>query len=336
MSHVAAERLYSTCLAVIGMGSLLVAVLGAIAIVTNTVENNHNIWLISVFGIAHAICACSVILLNYHQNFRIIAILNLTIPLVFIIGAINIRTPVNNANTLLFWQTAAYSLCALLSVAIQSKHVVGLKLAEIRAIVSQERANLQYLVPSSLLSILALNISVIGAMTLFNEGMAGLVVIAQRIARAPVSVIGNSLNEVLRASIPSRHFIMPTFKNIALICLISALCMVVGVYLLPESVYAWVLGQGWDGIRLVMFITVTGACFQLIGTSVFSMLTSFNKRADFLVNLGLTVCGLFALVFAYYLELSAISYLWTHTILIAGVYLIGFTIAYKIAKNVSP
>jgi len=189
----------------------------------------------------------------------------------------------------------------------------------------------QFLVPSSFLSILSLNMSVIGATMLFDNAVAGFVVIAQRIARAPVSVIGNSMNEVLRASIPTREKIYPTFRTIFICCVCIALLMIAMVLFLPEEIYGLVLGDGWGGIKAILIITVIGASFQLVATSVFCMLTGFNKKSELLVNFALVAVGVSALAFAAWFELSALQYLSIQTLLTGLVYGVGFLLAHRVA-----
>ena len=333
VSVLSAKHLYNVCLYTIFGVTLVAIALLAIFSELSALSNSQNNWLIVLFGLSLAVNSASVLHLNFQRRFRTIAILNLLIPTVFIAGTLTVETPWEPANPLLFWQAIAYAASACLSVLVQRSSLIKPSIRDVLKALKLERGNWQYLVPSSILSILSLNMSVIGATALFDTSVAGLIVIAQRIARAPVSVIGNGLNEVLRASIPNRSHILSTFRIIASISIGMALAMTSFVYLTPEKIYSFILGEGWDGIKSVLIITIIGASLQLIGTSVISLLTSFKKRTDLQINFCLFVCGAFALLATKMFKLDIYAYLWLHTLLIASIYLAGFMIAYRIAKD---
>ena len=327
----AASRLFNTCLHLIPTLAIAIGLPVILALSGRINDSVGNSVLILIFSVSHATVACSVLNLSFQQRFRLIAVVNLIIPTVFILCAVLLSFVDLGFNRLLFWQTVAYTCGAVFVLVVQRSSIYKLNSSDIFSVVKSQSDNLRFLVPSSMLSILSLNLSVIGTTLLFDSAIAGLVVIAQRIARAPIGVIGNSLNEVLRASIPRRRHILNTFQRIAWSCALVSILMVLTVSALPASVYEWVLGDQWSGIKAVLLITVTGAGFQLMGTSVFSMLTSFNKKADMQVNLALVVCGILSLVVTHMLELSAFGYLWIHTSVFAIIYSVAFFIAYRIA-----
>jgi len=288
-----------------------------------------------VFAAALATTVCVLTYLNLQRRFRTIAALALTTPIVFIGGALLVPEPPGGGNALLFWQAAGYLASALAGLATQRGELAFLGRRVLLRAVGTSRDDLRYLVPSYLLSILSLNMSVAGAAWLFDEQVAGLVVIAQRVARAPVTVLGNSLNEVLRADIPTRTEIPRTFRTIVALCLATSTLMLACVWLVPEEAYALALGSGWEGLRAVLAITVVAACFQLVATSVASLLTAFRKRTDFVVNAALFVAGIIALGTSAALGSDAVGYLWLHSILVALVYTVAFFQCRAVAREQS-
>ena len=262
--------------------------------------------------------------LNLRRRFRQLATLVLLTPLVFIAGALLLPHAPGGGNALLFWQAAGYASSALAGLFLVRADIVPLGVHRLRRVVGTARDDVRYLVPSYLLSILSLNMSVAGSAWLFDERVAGLVVIAQRISRAPITMLGNSLNEVLRAAIPTPAALGRTFRTVVALCLATSAGMLLSVWLVPESAYALVLGEGWEGLRAVLGITVVAACFQLVATSVQSMLTAFRKRTDLLVNAALFVAGAAALLVGAATDSDALGYLWLHSALVAVVYAAAF------------
>ncbi len=336
VTTLAPAQLYAICLRLAWTSAVMIGIpLVTVLLLLDPMSGSVaaiDLWLILTFATAHATLVVSQIFLNFEQRFRTMAALNLLVPLVFVCGALTFPHLPAQPNGLLFWQACAYAIGALVLMFLQRCHIRLPPLSAMRVALRQERSNWQFLVPSQLLSIVSLNLSVIGAAWLFDPAVAGLVVIAQRIARAPVTVVGNGLNEVLRAAIPARCTLRRTFLVITALCLASGCVMVVGVYLISDALWSRVLGDGWSGLRGILLITVIGAVFQLIGTSVISMLTSFEKRSDLIINACLFVAGACALLTSAHWQVSATSYLWLHTVLSSAVYLIGFWLAWRIAR----
>ena len=325
--------IFQSCLSLVRVNLIFILLPGVLLV--SLWLGMQNALLVGVFAIGHVLNVCCGFYLNYLQKFRTIGIINLCVPLVFLAGALGQPNVFVSVNMLLFWQAFGYVTGAIVSLTVLNKTLGFVSLPLLKPVLSRHKDNIRYLLPSQLLSILALNLSVIGTASLFTEAMAGLVVIGQRVARAPVTVIGNGLNEVLRAAIPTPARVPRTFKVVFCITASCSALMLVGVQLIPEHWYAIVLGSGWDGLKPVLVITVLAACLQLIGTSVTSMLTAHRKGADLTVNILLTAAGVLALLITMAFKANAIQYLWLHSILVACVYGAGFVLSYRVMQDQS-
>ena len=326
--------IFQSCLSLIRLSMIVILLPGLLLI--SLWLGIHNALLIGIFAIAHVLHVCCGFYLNYLQKFRTIGIINLLVPLVFLAGALGQSYVFAPVNALLLWQAFGFVSGAIVSLTVLIKALGFVPLTSLKRTLWRHKDNIRYLLPSQLLTILALNLSVIGTAALFSEAMAGLVVIGQRIARAPVTVIGNGLNEVLRAAIPTPARLPRTFKVVFCITASCSVLMLIGVQLIPEHWYAIVLGSGWDGLKPVLVITVIAACLQLIGTSVTSMLTAYRKGAELIINILLTVAGILALLTTMAFNANVIQYLWLHSILVACVYSAGFVLSYRVMREQSP
>lgn len=330
-------RMYSCCLFVIGfMGFCIVLPamwLAKTDLIADSVSNYGFIWL---FALGHATVACGTLFLNSQQRFKTIAVVNSVIPIIFIGGALLPIQLSDSANQLLVWQSIAYACGALFTIVLNAKDILFIGWRAALGLLKREKDSVLFLVPSSLISIFTLNLPVLVTTALFSESAAGLVVIAQRVARAPITVIGNGLNEVLRSTIPARVAMKRTFEKVFYLCLLMSALMMVVVWLVPESVYLWILGDEWIGLRVVLLATVAGAIFQLLGTSVMSLLSSFEKQSEFRINLLLLAVGLFAALCAWLLPIHNIGYLWLHMITAAGIFLYALLLAKSIATRETP
>lgn len=120
-------------------------------------------------------------------------------------------------------------------------------------------------------------------------------VVANRISRAPVRVLGNGMSNVLRASIMQPGALAAAFTRIGAIAATAGALAVVCVALLPERVNPRLFGQEWAGLAPVLLITTIAAAFQLLASSVDSLLNTYDKRASFQVSVALTSGGLAAI-----------------------------------------
>lgn len=296
-----------------------------------------NSLLVIAFALFHAVFGCCSIYLNFLQKFRALAICNIALPVAFLSGALLIdpKVSINNpeVSQLLIWQTISMGIATCLGLLYIGSHLRLVRLRHLLQRLQEHKQAIFYLVPSHMLATLSLNISVMGAAMLYDEAIAGLIVVAQRMSRAPVTMIGNALNEVLRTTIPARKELIRTFKRVAMVCFVTATAMIIVIWITPETLYINVVGSEWRGLSDVLRITVIAAGAQLIGTSVLCMLTVFAKRSELMINLALVMIALVAIVAAHTLELAALEYLWGHASITALVYLFAFIQCWRVARQ---
>lgn len=296
-----------------------------------------NSLLVIAFALFHAVFGCCSIYLNFLQKFRALAICNIALPVAFLSGALLIgpKVSVYNAEVsqLLIWQTISMGIATCLGLLYIGSHLRLVRLRHLLQRLQEHKQAIFYLVPSHMLATLSLNISVMGAAVLYDEAIAGLIVVAQRMSRAPVTMIGNALNEVLRTTIPARKELIRTFKRVAMVCFVTATAMIIVIWIIPETLYINVVGNEWRGLSDVLRITVIAAGAQLIGTSVLCMLTVFAKRSELMINLALVIIALVAIIVAHTLELAALEYLWGHASITALVYLFAFIQCWRVARQ---
>lgn len=349
--------------------SMIASRSGAIGTGVSGTGGSDLVWILG-FAIGHATHAVGLMLLNYRRRFRTIAAIVLLVPGVFLVGALAIPSPPLDGNALLIWQCVAYACGAVATLYVTRDALfaacpdTSMSAPERRprasytgvssrnakpttrttnerqllrmwfATLRRERDSWRFLVPSQLLSIGALNIAVVGAALVFDPATAGLILIAQRIARTPVTMLGNTLNEVLRSTIPDRQALQRTFRMIASAAVLIAAAMIVTVQLVPYSAYALLLGDGWSDLGPVLTITVFGAAAQLVGSSVASLLTALDRRSDFIVNAALATVGAVSLWFAARLDVAATTWLWWQVLGSACVYVCAFALAVRTLRNV--
>ena len=283
-------RLYGICLTLAMGTALLIGVPGVLIWIVALPVADHvaplDLALILVYALAHATLVVSLIYLNYQQRFRLIATISLLVPIVFVGGALSVPLLPGQPNALLFWQTCAFASGASLVIILQRRVIAWPSMPGLREALSRERANWQFLVPSQLLSIVSLNLSVIGAAWLFDPAVAGLVVIAP--ADRPRT--GHRRRQRPQRSPARRHPGAPRNPPH-----LPGDCRAVqcrwpadGGQRVPDTRIGLFVGarNRLGRLRAILLITVIGAAFQLVGTSVISMLTSFDKRSDLLVNCG--------------------------------------------------
>ncbi len=295
-----------------------------------------NAMLAMCFAISHAIFGVCYIYLNFLQQFRAIAVTSLTMPIVFLSGALWVGAEHTQSelglSQLLFWQSLSVVAATIIALVLLRQHLGLVSFGVLRKQLTTHRSAISYLVPSHLLSTLSLNISVIATAYLFDQLLAGMVVVALRMSRAPVTMVGNAMNEVLRSTIPARVQLSATFKRIALCSLLISMLMLAVAWLTPESAYLWIVGEQWSGLSDVLNITVVVAAFQLIGTSVICLLTVFAKRSEFIINLLLVCAALVVFGAAYTLQLSPLQYLWAHVAVSSAIYLFAFKLSWQVMK----
>lgn len=328
------SHLFHTCLTLVF--ALLVLLCVPVFIALYLVLGASNALLVICFATAHALFGVCYIYLNFLQQFRYIAITSLAMPIVFLAGALLVG-PAHTQNELglsqlLLWQSVSIILATLLALVLLRQHLGFVSVRDLIKQLSANKSAIRYLVPSHLLSTLALNISVMATAFLFDQLFAGMLVVAQRMSRAPVTMVGNAMNEVLRSTIPARVHLTDTFKKIALGSLSISVLMLAVAWLTPESAYLWLVGEQWSGLSEVLNITVLAAAFQLIGTSVICLLTVFAKRSELIINLSLVSGALAVFVAAYTFELPPLHYLWAHVLVSSAIYLYAFKLCWQVTK----
>ncbi len=281
------------------------------------------------FALGVALTTVNLIALNRAGRFRAIAATQLSIPAVFLSGAFM----ASSLGDLLLWQTLGW-----LSGAAVSGWLLGPRWrcgdrSNMRLAIRQERGNLHYLVPSHLASILALNASVLGSALLYDATVAGLLVVAQRVARMPVTMVGLSLNEVTRAHIPEPGKLRSAFVRVSLIAVSASLGMLVIIAALPETTYGWVLGESWNGLKPYLLLTAVAAAAQLLATSVVSLLTAWAKRSDLLFNSLQLVGAVAACLIAWLGSLSPLNYLLLQSGVGAVLYLAAYATSLRVMQN---
>jgi len=335
-STLSAQKVFNTALYLVAiLGALLLLPLATLASLL-VPKYALTCFLIVLFAIGLCCTTITLLKLNFQQRFSRLAVLSLLVPAIFIGGAVfsaEVTTNDSSINFLLLWQAVAYAFGGALGLFFTRKSLTKQTLSDLKMVIATEKDNLIYLVPSTICNFLTLNMAIIGAVFLYSEAAAGLVVLAQRIARLPVSMVGNALNEVLRSTIPKRINVIKTLRWIIATSITIAVAMVICIYSLPESAYTWIFGNGWPGLKSVLLITAVGAGFQLVGTSVVSMLTVLRKKSDLMVNAGLLLVSLFAITIALIFKLDLWFYLWAHVILGAAIYLTGLILAWREAQK---
>ena len=322
-------RLLGSCLQSILVGTLV------LALPTLALVYLHGEWIVALtllFAATHAAWNTTLLQLNLRQRYRAIALQNLLPPIVFVAGALS-GDELGGVNALLFWQSVAYLVAALVGGWLIRHDVVFPPLASLPNVVSRHRDDVRYLVPGRLLQLLSSNVHVLGAAYLFGAELAGLVVVANRIARAPVRVLGDGMSNVLRAAIPRADALSRTFVCIGAIAVTTALLATAAVALVPESLYARFFGSDWAGLAPVLLVTTVAAGFQLLAGSVASLLAAYAKRTSFLLNLALVSGGAAAFGLARSAELGLLPYLWLGCALSSAVHLGSFALSLGIVRR---
>lgn len=319
-------EVFSACIEM-ASGSIL-AILIVVAFVGQWIDVN-NVVAMLVFGGAHAIVTSCTMMGNLRKRYRLVAFLNLVAPLVFIVLAVAFADSGFALNHLLLAQAIAYFLGALLGVFYLREDLKSISLSGIMKILKLHREDVIFLVPSRFIAILSSNAMVLGAAFLFNAELAGLVVVATRVARTPVRVFGDGLSNTLRTTVGNRIALARAFTTVALVATVVGISSTLVIGFLPESVFTKILGDQWQGLKFVILVSAVAAAFQLLSESVGSVLTTFRKSQYFVLNAALALTALIAALICYVAGLAFESYLVLTTVLMSLIYLSFFYSAWK-------
>jgi len=323
------QALLGSCLQIILLGSSILAVP---VLALAAARSDPTVVSALAFAVSHAVWTTTTLYLNRENRFRAIALQNLLPVVIFIGGALwGERLALGNA--LMFWQATAYVMAAASGLFLLRGLPHFDPLGALGSVVRRYRDDLRFLVPARLLALLSSNITVLGSAWLYGPELAGLVVVANRISRAPVRVLGNGMSNVLRASIMQPGALHATFTRVGTIAAIAGIAAVVVVALLPERLYPRLFGDGWGQLAPVLVITTVAAAFQLLAGSVDSLLNTYEKRASFHVNVALFGGGCAAIGIAVALDWTLILYLWSSSLVAAVVFMASFLISYRIARR---
>lgn len=326
------ERLLGSCLQIILALSLTLAVPVMLFSIT---QADSTALFVLLFAGSHALWTSTLMFLNLKNRFRSIALQNLLPVIIFIVGALSAGS-FESVNALLFWQAIAYGISALVGFWHVRQEVRFAPLASLLNVLGRYRDDVRYLVPARLLSIVSANMTVFGSAWLFGPELTGLVVVANRVARAPVRVLGNGMNNVLRAAIAHPAQLPATFTRIGTIAVATALLAFAVVLALPETAYARFVGDDWAGLAPVLLVATVTAGFQLLAGSVTSVLDTYAKRSNFRVNVALFAGGVATIAAAALLDLSVLAYLWIGCAASAAVHGASFFLSYGVVRTQRP
>ena len=323
------EKLLGSALQVIFLLSL-VALIPVVA--HGVMSGTYHAAYIYLFATSHAIWTSTLMFLNLRHRYRLIACQNLLPVVIFLAGALGVPLLAGD-NALLFWQALAYAVSALVGCWAVRRDIRFGPFKQLGRVVRAQRDDVRYLVPARLLSIVSANMTVFGSAWLFGPELTGLVVVANRISRAPVRVLGNGMNNVLRSAVARPESLSATFSRVGTIALITALLAVTVVLLLPDALYVRLVGNDWGGLAPVLLIATVAAGFQLMAGSVTSLLDTYAKRANLRVNIALFSGGALAILAAAIIDLSLLGYLWIGCTASAIVHATSFYLSYGIVRR---
>jgi len=321
--------LLGSCLQIIALGAL---VIGVPVLALSVVRADPTIATTLAFAVAHAAWTTTTLYLNRQNCFRAIALQNLIPPTIFIGGALGAEH-IAIGNPLMFWQAAGYVAGAASGLFMIRSDLSFAPFSALGGTLHRYRDDLRYLVPARVLSLLSSNVAVLGSAWLYGPEIAGLVVVANRVSRAPVRVLGNGMSNVIRASIMLPGALAPTYFRVCAVAAATGALAITGVAAMPDDAYPRLFGADWKGLGPVLLVTTTAAAFQLLAASVDSLLNTYDKRASFHVSLALGGGGLLAVAVATALEWPVMAYLWASCALVALVYAASFVLSYGIVRR---
>jgi len=340
------EQLLGSALQVIFLLSL-VALIPVIA--HGVLSGTDHAAYIYLFATSHAVWTSTLMFLNLRHRYRLIACQNLLPVVIFLAGALGVPLlagdnsagatqpsmldPLAGDNALLYWQALAYAVSALVGCWAVRRDIRFGPFKQLGRVLRAHRDDVRYLVPARLLSIVSANMTVFGSAWLFGPELTGLVVVANRISRAPVRVLGNGMNNVLRAAVARPESLFATFSRVGTIALVTALLAVTVVLLLPDALYVRLVGNDWGGLAPVLLIATVAAGFQLMAGSVTSLLDTYAKRANLQINIALFAGGAIAILTAALIDLSLLGYLWVGCTASAIVHATSFYLSYGVVRR---
>lgn len=164
-----------------------------------------------------------------------------------------------------------------------------------------------YTLPSRILSDVLHALPVFVAASLYGPYEAGLVAIAQRLLFAPTRLLGHNASHVIMGSKSEKDsvvFYRVISQYVKYLVFLAGLGFII-LYFITDEMWAYILGENWHGIRIVLIALMPLYASYLVLESLSSLHIMLDMQGTMLVRFViLGLCGIFTAFVAYELNLE--------------------------------
>tara|TARA_B100000287_G_scaffold435034_1_gene501529 strand:- start:865 stop:2142 length:1278 start_codon:yes stop_codon:yes gene_type:complete len=164
-----------------------------------------------------------------------------------------------------------------------------------------------YNAPHALLDVLQINFVIFLITVFYNSTTLGFYALSVKIIRAPITLIGSSISNVLYQKLNKDYLegksIFNFTKRLTIILFVSSLPFFVLIYLYSEPLFSFFFGEEWKVSGKITSILVPWILFNFISNPI-SIIPNIIKKQKhfFILSLIFNLLSLFVFVFAHYLK----------------------------------
>lgn len=149
-------------------------------------------------------------------------------------------------------------------------------------ILADQKKFVLYTTPAELIASSAGFIPLLFIESSFGAFFLGLFVMTIRILNVPISFISKSIGEVFRGNLSINRNnaigLFNLFNRISVMLLLMSVSLIFIIFIVPESLYLYFLGDSWTGIKDMLNILVFLYAFKLIASTLSFALIFFEKQ----------------------------------------------------------
>jgi len=164
-----------------------------------------------------------------------------------------------------------------------------------------------YNAPHALLDVLQINFVIFLITLFYNSTTLGFYALSVKIIRAPISLIGSSISNVLYQKLNKDYLegksILNFTKRLTIILFVSSLPFFVLIFLYSESLFSFLFGEEWAVSGKITSILVPWVLFNFISNPISIIPNIIKKQKQFFIlSLIFNLLSLFVFIFAHYLK----------------------------------